>query len=415
MSKKDEIKNVWVAIIAGGRGTRLFPHSHDDCPKQFCVLDDENTFIQATAKRFLALGVKATRIVVVTTNSRQTQLASEQLTPLGIITPNIYQILPSYGYAGSMVKVAEFIHELDEKAVIINTPSDQYIEVDDDFIDTMKLAIHSATAGEPTIVGVKINDMVTFRGCGHAVYDPDDESLCRAVTGFVEKPDKKTAATMMRADNSACNTGINVWTAEDVINAVDLTELDAEAESIAAQEARGEALGTDEFMARLGQLRVAIGTFAWYDCGTLKALYTISDKTPNHKNATLGKGYIERTDCRGSLFITLKGVNLWPTNVKDAAVVLNEIGGKIFVAVVALEESQLVRELAEDFQKNENILSNDYSVKARNNIVTDTNFSDDIRVGFVGVTGYIVTALKKPNGDIDISVSRSLTKNRDIE
>ena len=108
-------------------------------------------------------------------------------------------------------------------------------------------------------------------------------------------------------------------------------------------------------------------------------------------------------------------MNLWPTNVKDAAVVLNEIGGKIFVAVVALEESQLVRELAEDFQKNENILSNDYSVKARNNIVTDTNFSDDIRVGFVGVTGYIVTALKKPNGDIDISVSRSLTKNRDIE
>lgn len=415
MSKKDEILNTWVAIIAGGRGTRLFPHSHDDCPKQFCLLDDENTFIQATAKRFLALGVKANRIVVVTTNSRQTQLANEQLTPLGIISPNIYQILPSYGYAGSMAKAAEFIHEFDNKAIIINTPSDQYIDLDDDFIDTMKLAIHSAAAGQPTIIGVKINDLVTFSGCGHAVYDPEDQSLCRKVIGFVEKPDKKTAMSMMRTDNSACNTGINVWAAEDLLKAINVAELDRDATKIAESGERGEALGTDELMASLGQLRLATGTFAWYDCGTLKALYAISNKTPNHKNATLGKGYIERTDCRSSLFITLKGVNLWPTNVRDAAVVLNEIGGKIFVAVVALEESQLVRELAEDFQMNENILSNDYSVKARNNIVTDTNFSDDIRVGFVGVTGYIVTALKKPNGDIDISVSRSLTKNRDIE
>ena len=415
MSKKDEIKNLWVAIIAGGRGTRLFPHSHDGCPKQFCVLDDENTFIQATAKRFIALGVKSNQIIVVTTNSRQTQLANEQLTPLGIISPNIIEIMPSYGYAGSMVKAAEFIYELDDQAIIINTPSDQYIDLDDDFIDTMKLAVHSAAAGQPTIVGVKINDLVVFRGCGHAVYDADDMSLCRKVVGFVEKPDKKTALNMMRADNSACNTGINVWRAEDVLGAIDIEDLDNLAQDIASGIESGETLGTDELMERLGQLRLAIGTFAWFDCGTLKALYTISDKTPNHKNATLGKGFIERTDCRGSLFITLKGVNLWPTNVKDAAVVLNEIGGKIFVAVVALEESQLVRELAEDFQRNENILSNDYSVKARNNIVTDTNFSDDIRVGFVGVTGYIVTALKKPNGDIDISVSRSLTKNRDID
>ena len=60
--KSTEISgNIWLAIIAGGRGTRLFPHSHDDCPKQFCVLDDTNTFIQATARRFIALGVKPNR------------------------------------------------------------------------------------------------------------------------------------------------------------------------------------------------------------------------------------------------------------------------------------------------------------------------------------------------------------------
>ena len=413
--KSTEISgNIWLAIIAGGRGTRLFPHSHDDCPKQFCVLDDTNTFIQATARRFIALGVKPNRIVVVTTNSRQTQLAYEQLTPLKVITPNIIEIAPTYGYAGSMAKAAEFIYAHDDQAVVINTPADQYIAQDDNFIDTMKLAILSAQAGEPTIVGVKITDEVIFSGCGHAVYDPDDESFCKTVTGFVEKPDKKTTHRMLREDNSACNTGINVWLAEDLLNAVNCAELDAEAERLLATGEKGEALGTDELMTYLGQLRVSIGTFAWYDCGTLKALYEISAKTPNHHNATLGKGYIERVHCMDSLFITMEGVNLFPINAEGVAVVLNNIKGKIVIAVVALSESQLVRELAEDFQRNEIILTNDYSVKARNNIVIDTNFSDEIVAGFVGVSGYVVHALKGPDGDINITVSRNLNKIRNL-
>ena len=45
MKVKDETKNLWLAVIAGGQGTRLFPLSHDDCPKQFCDLDQNNKFI----------------------------------------------------------------------------------------------------------------------------------------------------------------------------------------------------------------------------------------------------------------------------------------------------------------------------------------------------------------------------------
>ena len=401
MKTTNETKNIWLAVIAGGQGTRLFPMSHEKCPKQFCDLDQDNKFIQATVRRFVAIGVKPNHIVVVTTNPVQTALASEQLTPLGVISPNIYEISPEYGYAGAMVKAAEFIHEHDEDAVIINTPSDQFIQIDDDFIDTMKLAIRSAQAGCPTVVGVKINDLVTFMGCGHALYDEDDVEFCKTVTGFVEKPDKKTATQMMRADNSACNTGINVWLAETIINATSTCNLES------------DPISTDELMAMLGELKLAIGTFKWYDCGTLKSLYEISKKTPNHKNATLGKGYVDRgTTCRGSLFYSIEGVNIWATNVHDAAVVINEIDDKIVVAIVALEESQLVRELAENFKQNKKILMHDYSIHARNNLVAVTNCSDQILVGFVGVTGYIVTPLKRPNGEIDIIVSRSLLEKR---
>ena len=398
MQAKDETKNLWLAVIAGGQGTRLFPLSHDNCPKQFCDLDKDNKFIQATVRRFTAIGVKPNHVVVVTTNARQTELAGEQLTPLGVITPNIYQISPDYGYAGAMVKAAEFIHEQDEDAIIINTPSDQFIEIDDEFIDTMKLAIRSAQADCPTVVGVKVNDLVTFMGCGHAVYDQDEVGFCKVVKEFVEKPHKELAVSMMRAGNSACNTGINVWSATRILEATAHCNLEA-------------GLDTDELMALLGELKLAIGQFKWYACGTLKSLYQISKKTPNHKNATLGKGFVDRgKTCRGSLFYGIEGVNIWATNVHDAAVVVNEIDGKIVMAIVALEESQLVRELAEDFKRNQKILMHDYSIRARNNLVTDTNCSDQILVGFVGVTGYVVTALKKPNGEMDIVVSRSLQK-----
>ncbi|MCR5573169.1 MAG: hypothetical protein K6F57_05395 [Candidatus Saccharibacteria bacterium] len=170
-------------------------------------------------------------------------------------------------------------------------------------------------------------------------------------------------------------------------------------------------IDTDDLMSLLGELRLAIGSFQWYDCGTLKSLYAISRKTPNHKNATLGKGFVDRgATCQGSLFYSIEGVNIWATNVHDAAVVVNEINGKIVMAIVALEESRLVRGLAEKFKQNEKILMHDYSIRARNNLVTETNCSDQILVGFVGVTGYVVTALKRPNGEIDIVVSRSLQK-----
>lgn len=401
--KNDEAKNLWLAVIAGGQGTRLFPMSHEKCPKQFCDLDQDNKFIQATVRRFLAIGVNPKHVVVITTNPTQTMLANEQLTPLGVISPNIYEISPDYGYAGAMVKAAEFISEHDEEAVIINTPSDQYIQIDDDFRDTMKLAVRTADAGCPTVVGVEVNDLVTFMGCGHALYDPDEASFCKTVKGFVEKPDKKQAIEMMRAGNSACNTGINVWRADDVLRATASYDLDK------------EPLGTDELMAVIGELRLAIGTFKWYDCGTLKSLYQISKKTPNHKNATIGKGFVDRgTTCRGSLFYGIEGTNIWATNVKDAAVVVNEINGQIVVAIVALEESQLVRELAENFNHNKKVLMHDYSIRARNNLVTDTNCSDQILVGFVGVTGYIVTPLKRPDGEMDIIVSRSLEKVADL-
>ena len=390
-------KHVWVAIIAGGQGTRLFPISHTNRPKQFCRLDKRNTFIQAVIENFTGLDVKPTHIVVVTTSEHQTELAKEQVLPRGVLSQNILEISPSFGYAGAMVKAAEFISMLDPEAIVINTPSDQFLVADEDFGSTIDAAIEAAKASQPVIIGVKVNDLVTAMGCGHALYE-EVEAPCFPVTGFVEKPKREEADRIMRQGNSACNTGINVWRASTVLSATEGIRL--------------VGLATDDFMKLLGELKIAVGNFEWHDCGTLKSLYEVSKKTPNHKNASLGNGSFERNNCRGSLLYASRGMELRVTGAKDDAVIFTIINEKPIIVVAKLAESQRIKDLAEDYSRHEAFLTDDFSFGARNNVVLGSNVSDELIVGFVGVENYAVYVHKRSDGTLEAAVSKQLISQR---
>lgn len=387
--------NVWVAVIAGGQGTRLFPISHADRPKQFCQLDKDNTFIQAVVKNFVDLGVKPSHFVIITTSDNQTELAKKQVLPRGILSQNIYQINPDLGYSAAMYMATKFISEHDKDAIVINTPSDQYIAADDDdFYYTIKAAIDEARNDYPVIVGVKVNDLVTATGCGHALYEDFGDKGCYSVTGFVEKPNPEKADKIMRAGNSACNTGINVWKVSTLLEAVD--------------ERCIKGIGTDEFMDNFKNLRIAVGSFEWHDCGTLKSLFEISKKTPNHKNASLGPGEFERVECRRSLLYAAEGMELRVTGANDDAIIFTTINEKPIVVVAKLDESQRIKALAEDYVKHKDFLTDDFSFGARNNIVLGSNISDDLIVGFVGVRNYAVYVHKEPDGTLEAAVSQQL-------
>ena len=396
------MEHVWGAVIAGGQGTRLFPISHTDRPKQFCRLDDKHTFIQAAIENLAAIGIKRTQIVVVTTSDNQTKLAHQQTLPHGILSQNICQVSPSYGYAGAMVKIADFIYELDRRSIIVNTPADQYLVADGKFQDTVNRAINEIDFGCQTngasrgvIVGVKINDLVTAMGCGHAIYDASvGYKDCYPVLSFVEKPSKEVADRIMRQGNSACNTGINVWSSRRLLEAVPLD--------------KAKGLSTDGLMEALGAVSVSVGTFEWRDCGTLKSLYEISKKTPNHKNASLGEGTFQRIECRRSLLYSADGMELRVTGAEDDAVIFTTINERPIVVVAKLDESQRIKALAEDYLLHETFLTDDFSVGARNNTVLRSNVSDELIVGFVGVENYAVYVYRRPDGMMEAAVSQQL-------
>ena len=387
--------HIWVAIIAGGQGTRLFPISHTSCPKQFCKLDKDNTFIQAVVANFATLGIKKTHDVVVTTSDTQSALAKEQVLQRGVLSQNIYQIDPNFGYPGAMYEVNKFIHRLDEDAIVINTPSDQFLSANEDFAATINAAVEEAKKDAFVIIGAKVNDIVTAMGCGHAIYVEDDNP-CHDVTGFVEKPSFEEADRIMRQGNVACNTGINVWKAKNFLNAFDGVNT--------------HGMGTDVMMERLGNLKIAVGNFEWHDCGTLKSLYEISKKTPNHKNASLGEGSVERINCRRSLLYAGDGMELRVTGAEDDAIVFTTINEKPIIVVAKLDESQKIKNLAEDYSRHEAFLTEDFSFGARNNIVLGSDVSDELIVGFVGVRNYAVYAHRRPDGMMEAVVSKQLTR-----
>jgi len=393
MRCEEFLEHVWVAIIAGGQGTRLFPLSHPERPKQFCQLTEKDTFIQSVIKNFTWFDIPATRFVVVTTNQCQTDLAIEQTLPRGILSQNILQISPLYGYAGAMVKAAEFIYNLDPDAIIINTPSDQYLKLDDSFATAIDNAIVAAKKGRAVVVGVKVNDLVVATGLGHAVFDPKDKSPCPAIMNFVEKPDKKEANRLMRAGNSAANTGINVWAAQTVLEAT--AALDT-----------SHGLATDVLMSHLGsRLDLSSGNFVWHDCGTLQSFYKILPKTPNHKNATLGI-HVERYDCRNSLFVCAEeGYILCATGFRDVSLVVATIEDRTVAVAASLAESQKVKQLAERYDEHREYLIEDFSFNARNNIVMRGNVENAF-AGFVGVENVIIHFYKQPDGRIRIHASQ---------
>ena len=389
--------NTWLAVIAGGKGTRLFPISNPDKPKQFCQLDRDNTFIQAAIGNFVGLGIKPNHVVVVTTSDSQVELAKTQTMPRGVLSQDIFQIAPDWGYPGAMYQATKYISKLDPDAKIICTPADQYLEAtDDDFEYTIKVALEEAENDYPVLIGVKVNDLVTAMGCGHTIYE-DGDNGCYIVNEFIEKPATKLADKLMRRDDTACNTGIAVWKASTLLKTID--------------EADVRGMGTDEFFTKFKKCKIAVGSFTWRDCGTFKSLYEISEKTPHHKNASLGEGTFERIRCRRSLLYAAEGMDLSVSDAEDDAIIFTTIDDKPIVVVAKLSDSQSVKELAEDYAKHEKFLKRDFSFGARNNSVLSSNISDELIVGFVGVKNYAVYVRKRQNGRLEAAVSKQLAYN----
>ena len=202
-------------ILAGGRGTRFWPLSRKRRAKQLLALDGKQTMIQQTVARLLPMA-SARRFWVVTNNDlrgtilRQLpKLDSKQV----LAEPVGRNTAPAIGFA------AFLLQRHDPEAVLGLFPSDHVIANPDEYRATLSQGVEIATAGANTVVlGIRPTRPET--GYGYIEAGTADENGSLRVRRFTEKPDVAKARQFLDAGNYYWNSGMFLWRADTLANAL---------------------------------------------------------------------------------------------------------------------------------------------------------------------------------------------------
>ncbi len=209
-------KNHYVAIMAGGIGSRFWPMSRTEFPKQFLdILNTGRTLIQGTYDRFAAF-IDPENIYVVTAENYKDIVIKQlpELNPANILCePSRKNTAPCIAY------ISYKLHELNPNANLICAPADHLITDNENFRQICTDALHFTSHIKALItLGVKPTNPNT--GYGYIQYEQFavSENVYKVKT-FTEKPDKELAKTFVASGDFLWNAGIFVWEVKNIIKA----------------------------------------------------------------------------------------------------------------------------------------------------------------------------------------------------
>jgi len=285
-------QNTYVAIMAGGVGSRFWPASREDRPKQFLdITGTGRSLLRITYERFLR--VTTSDKIFIVTNSRYQGQVMEHLPEL-----NDNQILcePSRNNTAPCVAYTAFkLHALDPEANFVIAPSDALIINEGLFASNIERAL-AFTAENDAMVTLGISPDRPHTGYGYIQFtdEANAEEGIYPVKRFTEKPDEKTARNFLTSGDYLWNAGIFIWRAKTILAAYE-----AYAPEIFALLAQGhscyntkdEQAFIDEFYPKTPKISVDYAImenatniftipaqFGWSDLGAWGALYQESPK-----------------------------------------------------------------------------------------------------------------------------------------
>jgi mannose-1-phosphate guanylyltransferase len=206
-------------ILAGGSGTRFWPRSRKARAKQVLALDGERTMIQQTVDRLAPVSDPAD--VWVITNDLLNDLITEQLPE---VPPEHILSEPAARNTAPACALAAFLLEKTEPETVIGIfPSDHVVKNRVRFAEVIRAGIAVAASGEKIVVlGVPATRAET--GYGYielgAKAEASQDVAVRRVKRFTEKPDSALAEQFVASGNYAWNSGIFLWSARTLANAI---------------------------------------------------------------------------------------------------------------------------------------------------------------------------------------------------
>ena len=209
-------KHHYVVIMAGGIGSRFWPMSRQDYPKQFLdILNTGKTLIQWTFNRFSAF-IPVENIYVVT-SQEYSEIVQEQLPQLP--RENILGEPSRKNTAPCIAYISFKLQQLDPKASLIVAPSDHLILDPTAFVKVCLEAL-SFVGKHNAFITLGIKPTYPNTGYGYIQYDQHSVSdNVYKVKTFTEKPNLELAKTFLASGDFLWNAGIFVWQVKNVIQA----------------------------------------------------------------------------------------------------------------------------------------------------------------------------------------------------
>lgn len=283
-------KNYYAVLMAGGVGSRFWPISTTENPKQFHdMLGTGTTLIQKTFQRLNKF--VPTENILILTNERYNDLVLEQLPMVKqdqvVLEPAMRNTAPCILYA------ALKIQKMNPDGLMIVAPSDHWIEDEDAFAKDVT-ACFDKCEQEAVLCTLGIQPTFPNTGFGYIEFDNNTDVQLKTVSQFREKPDYETAKEFLAQGNFLWNAGIFMWSVKTIVAAFKAYQpkqydlffagmaaynTPDEHAFIAENYPKAENISIDyAILEQSKAIYVLAATFDWNDLGTWGSLYDKLDK-----------------------------------------------------------------------------------------------------------------------------------------
>ncbi len=298
-------KNYYAILMAGGVGSRFWPVSTAEFPKQFHdMLGAGQTLIQKTFTRLSQL-IPVENILILT-NEKYNDIVLEQL-PLVkqaqvLLEPAMRNTAPCILYASLKIQ------KMNPNAVMVVAPSDHWIEDEAEFSRNLQQCFDFCES-ENALMTLGIQPNFPNTGFGYIEYNKSDNNPIKKVAQFREKPDYETAKSFLDSGNFLWNGGIFIWSVKSILESFEKFQPQMNTlfiqgiesyNTVNEQKFINENYGLSEnvsidyaVMENANNVFVLPATFDWNDLGTWNSLHEKLDKDENNNAIVNAKVLLE--------------------------------------------------------------------------------------------------------------------------